>query len=110
VGSLRITPMLLRKSGKNLTQMCDEELAMQPNASRKQIGSRIWVVSQKDSVTNGSTTRSHAYLGGDGDCMLICTYAYDLALLEDDFGGEAVEAGLEEVEILLEGMRFGEEE
>jgi Domain of unknown function (DUF3805) len=111
VGSFRITPLRLKKGGPNLQQFLADRRASTTDAESKTIGRHSFVVSQQDdNQADGGATRLHYYIGGHGSVAIVCSYAYGLALLEDEFNREAVEAGLEEVEILLEGLRFGDEE
>jgi Domain of unknown function (DUF3805) len=111
VGSFRITPIRLKKGGPNLAQFLADEQAKVVGSKPKKIGKHTYITYEKDSTTEaGEHTHLHWYFGGYGDVVIACSYAYGHALLEDDFDREAVEAGLEEVEILLEGISFGEED
>lgn len=111
VGSFRITPIRLKKGGPNLAQFLAEEQAKHPDGKMKRIGRYEFVTRQQDDPqSGGSTTRVHYYVGGYGDTVLLCSYAYALELLDDEFDRDAVEAGIEEAEILIEGLNFGEED
>jgi Domain of unknown function (DUF3805) len=111
VGSFRITPMRLKRGGPNLAQFLTEEQAKVAGSLTKQLGKHAYVYYESESVSEtGDKTCMHYFLGGFGDVAILCSYAYSHTLLQDDFNREAAEAGLEEVEILLEGISFGEED
>jgi hypothetical protein len=111
VGSFRLTPTRLKKGGPNLLQLLADHTAATEGTQPKKLGRHSYLVSQRDTTgADGSHTRLHTYVGGHVSVAIICTYAYRLALLEDEFDRDAVAAALEEVEILLEGLRYGDED
>lgn len=111
VGSFRITPTRSKQAGFSLTNYLEQALTTHPSAKKRKIGKREFVCSQQDNPDGkGGTTRLHVYTGGEDKVFLVCSFAYNTRLLEDEFSQEGVEAALEEVEILLEGLRFGEED
>jgi Domain of unknown function (DUF3805) len=111
VGSFRLTPIRLKKGGPNLAQFLVDHKAATTGAQSKILGRHSYVVSQSDTTdADGTQTRLHTYVGGCDSVAIVCSYAYGLELLEDEFDRDAVEAGLEEVEILLEGLRYGDED
>jgi hypothetical protein len=111
VGSFRLTPIVIKVKGYDWEGFFAEELSRHANATLRKIGACQYVCYQED-IQNGedSGTRQHFFLGGKDKLMLSMSYAYPLDLLEDEISGDAVLAGLEEVDMLISGMRIGEEE
>ncbi len=110
VGSFRMTGTRHKAAGFDVADFLVKILANDKTAGRRTIGKREFICSMQDNPKTDGVTRLHLYVCGHEKMVLTCSFAYDLALLDDEFSREGVEAALQEVEILLELLRFGEEE
>lgn len=111
VGSFRITP-ILQKEAKFLMKIYLNDLLESNVGSKLEQMGRLHFVQYKvdNQQSDGHVTRSHFYIGGKDRVLLVCSFAYDIALLEDEFNADGVAAALDEVEILLEGLSFGDDD
>lgn len=111
LGSFRVTPSRVKQAGFSLPSFLQAEVSSQPGASIRRLGKHDYVCYQRDiPKADGGQTRQHYYIGGHEQILLACSFAYDMALLEDEFSAEGIDAGLEEVDILLELLSYGEED
>lgn len=111
VGSFRLTPIHAQQPAFSLKNYLDDETKSHAGCKLRKIGQRQFACYQVDRPQpDGHVTRTHFYTGGQERTILACSFAYDSALLADEFSAEGVAAALEEVEILLEGLSFGEDD
>ena len=59
-------------------------------------------------ISDDGESRSHFYVTGRADLVILCSYAYDTAIYaeDDELYAPAVDAGLEQFEAALASMRF----
>ena len=111
LGSLRITPSRVKQAGFSLPNFLQSEIDAHHGATLRRLGPHDYVCYQQDSTnSDGGKTRLHYYIGGHDKILLTCSFAYDMALLEDAFSADGIDAGLEEVDILLVLLSYGEED
>ncbi|HEY4060069.1 MAG TPA: hypothetical protein VGM39_25815 [Kofleriaceae bacterium] len=106
-GSMRITPLRASTAiDRYLASSFDKENERGHAPERKTIGERnavAWVVD-----TPETETRCHYVLTGRDDVIILCSYAFDPVLYEEDdeFYGPAIDAGLEYFEAAIQSLRF----
>jgi hypothetical protein len=102
-GSMRVTPLratidVERYLGDLFEKERDHDPAWRSVDGRKGVA---W-------ISEDGESRSHFYVTGGDELVIVCSYAYDPALYaeDDEFYAPAVDAGLEQFEAALASMRF----
>ena len=105
-GSLRLTPMRMEQPGFDLDVFLERRLDEQPTGAWRTLGPHRYVSYCFDGEHDGQTIRNHVFLGGAGNRMLVWTWSYDAALLDDDEWRDAVAAGTEAAEAVIASARL----
>jgi hypothetical protein len=101
-GSLRITPVRAAVTlDRYLAGVLETERAHDPKW-------RVFDAHKGIAWVADGESRTHFYVTGRDDLVIVCSYAYDPDLFEEDdeFYAPAIEAGLEHVDALLASMKF----
>ncbi|HEY8075015.1 MAG TPA: hypothetical protein VIF62_12920 [Labilithrix sp.] len=110
-GSLRVTPFIPVAEPERAFDP-DAFLAHEHNRRRdagatyKQLGPHRFLCYVADSADGDGVTRSHFYLMGRGPMVLLCSWSYDRALLDDELSADEVEDELENAEAVLTSLAF----
>lgn len=105
-GSFRLTPIVFGAGAdlrKELDNVAAKEAASHPE--RRKFGDREHVCYVQDNPkVEGGVTRSHFFVSEFNGMLLVCSFAYDRELLEDEFSADQVDAALEEVHLILDSI------
>ena len=103
-GTLRITPEHVSETFRP-DELLERERARHDGAWRT-YGARRFVCYEADADGGDHVTHMHYYLAGQGEHLLVCSFAYRKDLLDDEFSADEVEGALEEVDAILRSLRF----
>jgi hypothetical protein len=109
-GSFRITPLKMELPGFQLDTYLKsvEEKEKQHQPQWRAVGERKFLCYLTNTQKpDGGTTQSRYYISGEGNLVIVCSFAYDQSLLDDEFTADQLDAALEEVDLILESIQFG---
>jgi hypothetical protein len=105
-GSLRITVWREVRPDFSAPGFLDRVLDAERERSHapqwKLIQGRRFVCYRQDNTKEG--TRTHFYITAHEDRIVLCSFAYSLSLLDDEFSADELEGAMEDIDRVLESL------